>query len=145
MEGTHESSSREYSSSSSSMLSFLPREREFIDNLLVRTLCIIVMIWWTGLAPWEPRQTTRPHFNTRRFAQKCFRGTNDEVDGIHIWRDSPPHLQNCFLHSTLYTQNTLRSVAAWLGAHPQTTTRQGGGPSSPSPPLAPLSSSSVSL
>ena len=30
------------------------REREFfIDNLLVRIHCIIVMIGWTGLAPWE--------------------------------------------------------------------------------------------
>jgi len=29
-------------------------EREFfIDNLLIRTHVIIVMIWWTGLAPWE--------------------------------------------------------------------------------------------
>jgi len=29
-------------------------EREFfIDNLLVRTHFIIVMIRWTGLAPWE--------------------------------------------------------------------------------------------
>ena len=28
-------------------------ERElFIDNLLVRIHCIIVMIWWTGLALW---------------------------------------------------------------------------------------------
>ena len=25
----------------------------FIDNLLVRIRFIIVMIWWTGLAPWE--------------------------------------------------------------------------------------------
>ena len=31
-----------------------PREREFfIDNLMVRTHYIIVMIRWTGLAPWE--------------------------------------------------------------------------------------------
>ena len=30
------------------------REREFfIDNLPVRILFIIVMIRWTGLAPWE--------------------------------------------------------------------------------------------
>ena len=30
------------------------REREFfIDNLLVRNHFIIVMIRWTGLAPWE--------------------------------------------------------------------------------------------
>jgi len=30
------------------------QEREFfIDNLLVRIHCIIVMIRWTGLAPWE--------------------------------------------------------------------------------------------
>ena len=29
-------------------------EREFfIDNLLVRIHLIIVMIWWTGLAPWD--------------------------------------------------------------------------------------------
>ena len=29
-------------------------EREFfIDNLLIRIYCIIVMIRWTGLAPWE--------------------------------------------------------------------------------------------
>ena len=29
-------------------------EREFfIDNLLVRVHFIIVIIWWTGLAPWE--------------------------------------------------------------------------------------------
>ena len=29
-------------------------EREFcIDNLLVRIHCIVEMIWWTGLAPWE--------------------------------------------------------------------------------------------
>jgi len=30
------------------------REREFfIDNLLVRVHLIIVMVRWTGLAPWE--------------------------------------------------------------------------------------------
>jgi len=29
------------------------RDREFIDNLLVRIHCIIVMVRWTGLAPWE--------------------------------------------------------------------------------------------
>jgi hypothetical protein len=29
-------------------------EREFfLDNLLVRIDCIVVMIRWTGLAPWE--------------------------------------------------------------------------------------------
>ena len=32
----------------------LPQERDFfIDNLLVRIHCIIEMIKWTGLAPWE--------------------------------------------------------------------------------------------
>ena len=29
------------------------RESGFIDNLLVRIHFIIVMIGWTGLAPWE--------------------------------------------------------------------------------------------
>ena len=31
----------------------LPEREFFIDNLLVRIHCIIVMISWTGLAPWE--------------------------------------------------------------------------------------------
>ena len=32
----------------------LPKERElFIDNLLVRIQFIIMVIRWTGLAPWE--------------------------------------------------------------------------------------------
>ena len=36
------------------MLIQVHTERElFIDNLLVRIHVIIVMIWWTGLAPWE--------------------------------------------------------------------------------------------
>jgi len=30
-----------------------PQREFFIDNLLVRILFIIVMIRWTGLAPWE--------------------------------------------------------------------------------------------
>ena len=31
-----------------------PPEREFfIDNLLVRIHFIIVVIWWTGFAPWD--------------------------------------------------------------------------------------------
>ena len=35
-------------------LNSLYREREFfIDNLLIRVHCIIVMIRWTGFAPWE--------------------------------------------------------------------------------------------
>ena len=31
----------------------VPEREFFIDNLLVRIHCIIVMIRWTGLAPWE--------------------------------------------------------------------------------------------
>jgi len=31
----------------------VPEREFFIDNLLVRIRFIIVMIWWTGLAPWE--------------------------------------------------------------------------------------------
>ena len=30
-----------------------PQREFFIDNLLVRIHCIIVLIWWTGIAPWE--------------------------------------------------------------------------------------------
>ena len=30
-----------------------PEREFFIDNLLARIHFIIVMIWWTGLAPWE--------------------------------------------------------------------------------------------
>ena len=32
---------------------YAQREREKVDNLLVRIHFIIVMIRWTGLAPWE--------------------------------------------------------------------------------------------
>ena len=40
-------------------------EREFfIDNLLVRIHFIIVMIRWTGLAPWELEFPLRPHAQT---------------------------------------------------------------------------------
>jgi len=38
----------------SHQFSSVSSEREiFTDNLLVRIHCIIVMIRWTGLAPWE--------------------------------------------------------------------------------------------
>jgi len=30
-----------------------PKKQFFTDNLLVRIHCIIVKIWWTGVAPWE--------------------------------------------------------------------------------------------
>ena len=30
-----------------------PEREIFSDNLLVRIHLIIVMIWWTGLAPWD--------------------------------------------------------------------------------------------
>ena len=30
-----------------------PQREWLIDNLLAQTHFIIVMIWWTGLAPWE--------------------------------------------------------------------------------------------
>ena len=43
------------------------REREFfIDNLLVRIHCIIVMIKWTGIAPWElaRREASRQVFSS---------------------------------------------------------------------------------
>ena len=31
----------------------VPERESFIENLLVRIHCIIVIIRWTGLAPWE--------------------------------------------------------------------------------------------
>jgi len=34
-------------------LQILHRDSVFIDNLLVRIHFIIVMVRWTGLAPWE--------------------------------------------------------------------------------------------
>ena len=61
-------------------------EREFlIDNLLVRIHCIIVIIRWTGLAPWEfefsfpgsltstflERQVTQWEFASSRFSECC--------------------------------------------------------------------------
>ena len=52
----------------SSSLEVLPplQEREFfIDNLLVRIHFIIVMIRWTGLAPWEFEFPFRPPESSR--------------------------------------------------------------------------------
>ena len=37
----------------------IERERVLIDNLLVRIHFIIVMIRWTGLAPWEFEEKTK--------------------------------------------------------------------------------------
>ena len=34
---------------------YLPEREFFIDNLLARIHFIIEVIWWTGLAPWEPQ------------------------------------------------------------------------------------------
>jgi len=39
----------------------------FIDNLLVRIHFIIVMIWWTGLAPWELVGGMSPRHGRRGF------------------------------------------------------------------------------
>jgi len=66
-------------------LAQLLQEREFvIDNLLVRIHCIIVMIRWTGLAPWEfecpfpgsqlPR--TPPRRATRTAPAACARSSD---------------------------------------------------------------------
>ena len=40
-----------------------------IDNLLVRIHFIMVMIWWTGLAPWEFGET--PRFRASRLLLLC--------------------------------------------------------------------------
>jgi len=47
------SGTRTWCESRSSARSRLPEREFFIDNLLVRIHSIIVMIRWTGLAPWE--------------------------------------------------------------------------------------------
>jgi len=43
-----------YRQRDSSLTTYWPRAREFfIDNRLIRNHVIIVMVWWTGLAPWN--------------------------------------------------------------------------------------------
>ena len=67
-----------------------PREREFfIDNLLVRIHFIVVMIRWTGLAPWEfesPFPTPLPHpyhpVGAASFHERL-RGTNKEAKSMN--------------------------------------------------------------
>ena len=62
------------------LAAFLTREREFfIDNLLVRVHFIIVMIKWTGLAPWEfeflfPGSLTSTFLVFPRNARRAFCG-----------------------------------------------------------------------
>ena len=58
------------------------REREyFIDNLLVRIHFIIMMIWWTGLAPCS---------NTKTTTLECFRSTGS----TRLQKSAPPQDPN---------------------------------------------------
>ena len=52
---------------------YLPEREIFIDNLLVRIHCIIGMIWWTGLAPWEFVWLKRysSQFKNTSFTEMC--------------------------------------------------------------------------
>ena len=54
----------------------LPEREFFIDNLLVRIHFIIVMIRWTGLAPWEfefpfPGSPTSTFLGARENCSSC--------------------------------------------------------------------------
>ena len=75
----------------------VPRvQREFIlDNLLVRIHCIIVMIRWTGLAPWEfeftfPGRLTSTFLASRSTPSAASVGLADysEVDMLGLWYKS---------------------------------------------------------
>jgi len=54
-------------------LHYLPERDFFIDNLLVRIHFVIVMIWLTGLAPWE-FEFPFPGSLTSTFLVQWFRG-----------------------------------------------------------------------
>jgi len=63
------------------------REREFfIVNLLVRIHCIIVMIRWTGLAPWSLNSLSQVALHLPRVA----RSHKVEDHPQHVWFH-PPH------------------------------------------------------
>ena len=96
------------------------REREsFIDNLLVRIHFIIVMIRWTGLAPWEfatshPPTHIRPHIRpnllsvyvtiTNKYISYLYlKNTNQ-----YIWCHIRPHL--LFVLVTKQTPTTFENV-----------------------------------
>ena len=53
-----------------------PEREFFIDNLLVRIHSIIVMIRWTGLAPWETEEGIRLVPLVRRGPTLLYRGTS---------------------------------------------------------------------
>jgi len=58
-----------------------PGRREFfIDNLLVRIHFIIVMIRWTGLAPWEGTWMLR--LEAGRLAASCAPGPEADEKGV---------------------------------------------------------------
>jgi len=67
----------------------LAREKEFfIDNLLVRIHFIIVMIRWTGLAPWEfegPRDRVALPRNTHPVQRRHALGPLDSSSSQHRW------------------------------------------------------------
>ena len=90
------------------------RETEFfIDNLLVRIHFIIVMIRWTGLAPWE--------FELRSFLSREIHARDEfvetDLDHYQHGRHVPPlRLSNKFFYSINHSTNTV-IVVGLLGTN----------------------------
>jgi len=68
----------------------MPEREFFIDSLLVRIHFIIVMIGWTGLAPWEFESPFfMPHgasarFRAKRGQRKSFQGLSPEIESRNL-------------------------------------------------------------
>ena len=73
------------------------QEREFFfDNLLVRIHFIIVMIRWTGLAPWEFEfpfpSSFLPSTQRRKYSNCCTAALTECPDPIHaLWKNRQRH------------------------------------------------------
>jgi len=82
------------------------REREFfIDNLLVRIHCIIVMIRWTGLAPWE---FEFPFPGSQRTVVTCHRSTLSTAktkEQMAVVTCHRSHVETLILYKLGFNQN----------------------------------------
>ena len=84
-------------------------QREFvIDNLLVRIHFIIVMIRWTGLAPWE----FEFHFPG---SLTSFLSADKEPDGLPAAR---PHQREFFIGNLLVRIHFIIVMITWTGLAP---------------------------
>ena len=97
-----------------------PETEFFIDNLLARIHFIIVMIWWTGLAPREFEFPFPGSLMSTFLGAHATCHVNCETSNVKRFHRRPPHTERCFPVSSRAAQqeHTLNHQPS----HPQPST-----------------------